>query len=79
MFSSRNIAVRDLSSPEGGEKTLTYERLSLKSGEHHVQIRHTMQVFAWSVKYYVFTVLIFGCASACYVNFLYYACVKPGL
>ena len=60
--------------PEGGEKTLHYECLSLKSGEHYVDIRHPFKYlgFAWSVKYYVFTVftvLIFGLTSACYIYF----------
>ena len=44
MFSSKIIAVRDLYLPEGDEKALDYECLSLKTGEHHVEIRHTLQV-----------------------------------
>ena len=44
-FLSRAIAVRDLYSPGGSEKTLKYERLSLKSGYLHVEIRDTLQVF----------------------------------
>ena len=42
----------------------------LKSGYHHVDIAdiHTKYLgFSWAGKYYVFTVLPFGLASACYI------------
>ena len=42
----------------------------LKSGYHHVEIanvHHKYLGFAWGDKFYVFTVLPFGLASACYI------------
>ena len=42
----------------------------LKSGYHHVEIaevHHKYLGFAWDDKFYVFTVLPFGLASACYI------------
>ena len=73
MFLTRNLAVRDLYSPEGAEKIINYESLSLKLGNHehymYLEIRHPLQIFeiCCSVNFYVFTVLIFGSASAWYV------------
>ena len=52
---------------EKGEYIATFD---LKSGYHHVDIHEQSQEFlgfAWSHKYYVFTVLPFGLATACYV------------
>ena len=42
----------------------------LKSGYHHVdvaEVHHTLLGFEWEKTYYVFTVLLFGLSTACYV------------
>ena len=52
---------------EKGDYISTFD---LKSGYHHVDIHKQSQKvlgFAWGQKYYVFTVLPFGLASACYI------------
>ena len=52
---------------EGVSFLFTYD---LKSGYHHIDIHVDSQTFLgfeWKGKYYVFTVLPFGLATACYV------------
>ena len=52
---------------EQGEYLITFD---LKSGYHHVDIHEKSQCFLgfqWNCRYYMFTVLPFGLATACYI------------